>query len=137
MTLDFAPMQPAPPSNPETEAYWVGTEQGRLMLKTCLSCNKSHHYPRAHCPFCHGVETEWKQSGGVGEIYSYTVLRRESPPRVIAYVRLDEGVMMLTNIIECTPEDVRIGLRVKATFPTSPGDNARKIPAFVMNQKEA
>ncbi|WP_312028367.1 OB-fold domain-containing protein [Aquabacterium sp. J223] len=54
-------------------------------------------------------------------IYSYSVMRRVEVPYVIAYVTLDEGVTVMTNIVDCDPDAVRIGQRVKVTFQPSDG----------------
>jgi uncharacterized OB-fold protein len=37
-------------------------------------------------------------------------------PYVLALVELEEGVKMFTNIVECNPSDVKIGLPVEVTF---------------------
>ncbi|WP_081738874.1 Zn-ribbon domain-containing OB-fold protein [Mesorhizobium ciceri] len=125
----LTPLTPVPPVSPETEAFWDATATDRLLVKFCNSCNKVHVYPRAHCPFCFSVDTEWRESPGEGEIYSYTVIRRETPPRVVAYVRLDEGVILLTNIVGCDPNGVHIDQRVKAVFPRA--EDGPCVPAFV------
>ena len=35
---------------------------------------------------------------------------------VLAYVELEEGPRVMTNIVECDPNDVRIGQRVEVVF---------------------
>lgn len=125
----LTPLTPVPPANPETEVFWEATASDKLLVKVCNNCSKPHFYPRAHCPFCFSIDTEWKESSGRGEIYSYTVMRRETPPRIVSYVRLDEGVIMLTNIIGCEPDDVRIGQRVTVAFPRD--QEGPCVPAFV------
>jgi uncharacterized OB-fold protein len=60
---------------------------------------------------------------GSGKIYTFTVTYqnqasgfRESLPYVMAWVELDEGVKMLTNVVDCPPEQVKIGMPVEAVF---------------------
>ena len=80
-----------------------------------------HYYPRPNCPFCSG-ETDWVDSAGKGEVYTFSVMQRADPPYVMAYVRLDEGVAMMTNIVDCDPSAVAIGMKVKAVYrPTGDG----------------
>lgn len=124
----LTPLTPVPPASPESEAFWNATAMDRLFVKFCNSCNKAHAYPRAHCPFCFSVDTEWRESPGRGEVYSYTVMRREMPPRVVSYVRLDEGVILLTNIVGCDVDEVHIGQRVKVVFPRA--EDGPCVPAF-------
>ena len=105
----------APHIYPDNAAFWAGTAAGKLLVKHCSACGKPHWYPRPHCPFCMSDKTVWKQSGGTGSIYTFSVSRRVGPvPYAIAYVRLDEGVTMLTNIVDCDLDAIRIG-RIEKT----------------------
>lgn len=119
---------PAPAVYPETQAFWEAAAQGKLLVKRCAGCGEYHHYPRSICPFCFSARTEWRQASGAGTIYSYSVMRRAEVPYVIAYVTLDEGVSMLTNIVRCDPDAVRIGQRVKVSFV--PSDGGPPVPMF-------
>ena len=112
---------PAPQPNPETKEFWDAAAQGKLLLKKCLSCGELHYYPRAICPFCFSADTQWQEASGTGTIYSYSVMRRAPVPYVIAYVTLAEGVTMMTNIVDCDLDSVRIGQRVKLAFRPSDG----------------
>ena len=83
--------------------------------------------PRAFCPFCKAPDPRWTASSGQGEIFSFSVARTATP-YVVAYVRLAEGPLMLTNIVDCDPDGVRIGQRVSAPLPP---DAARPAAAGV------
>ena len=117
----------APVANVETQRYWDAANAGKLMLKRCLSCGEIHFYPRALCPFCFG-ETEWIEAKGEGEIYSFSVMLRADPPYVVAWVTLDEGPAIMTNIVGCDFGKIRIGMRVKATFVAA--DGGQKVQMF-------
>ncbi len=119
---------PAPPVYNETEAFWTAAGQGRLLVKYCSACGEYHHFPRSLCPFCFSDKTEWRNASGHGVIYSYSVMRRVEVPYVIAYVTLDEGVTVMTNIVDCDPDTVRIGQRVKVKF--QPSDGGPPVPMF-------
>lgn len=119
---------PAPAASPETQAFWDAAAQGKLLVKRCAACGEYHHYPRSICPFCFSERTEWREASGSGTIYSYSVMRRAQTPYVIAYVTLDEGVTMMTNIIDCDPDTARIGQRVKVCF--RPSDGGPPVPMF-------
>jgi uncharacterized OB-fold protein len=79
-------------------------------------------YPRRFCPDCHSLDVEWTEASGKGAVYSFTVTYRgsgpwaEEAPYVVAYVQLDEGPRVLTNIVGVDPETVRIGDPVTAVF---------------------
>ncbi len=111
----------APTVHPETKPYWDGAAQGRLMVKRCDACGEHHHYPRSHCPFCFSARTLWREASGRGTIYSYSVMRRAEVPYVIAYVTMDEGPTMMTNIVDCDVDTLRIGQTVKLAFRDTEG----------------
>lgn len=114
--------------DPNTEAFWQGTRCGQLRLRRCSSCHQVHWYPRPVCPFCQG-NTEWVDAQGTGEIYSVSVTRKAGPvPYALAYVRLDEGVSLLTNIVDCDLDTVHIGQRVRVCF--KPSDDAQQVAMF-------
>lgn len=112
---------PAPEPNPETRAFWDATARGQLLLKRCAGCGELHYYPRAICPFCFSDKTEWEAVSGKGKIYSYSVMRRAPEPYAIAYVTLAEGVTMLTNIVDCDLDKIRIGQNVRLVFKPTDG----------------
>jgi hypothetical protein len=113
---------PQPAINPETRPYWEGAAAGRLMLTRCPGCGTVIWYPKAICLACGGRPTEWFEASGGGTIYSFTVTRRphwdyrEAAPYVLAYVDLDEGPRMMTNIVDADPADLAIGQRVTVVF---------------------
>lgn len=111
-----------------SEAYWEGARNGKLLLRHCTSCNKVHHYPRALCPYCFSDKLDWREASGKGKVYTYSVMRRAPEPYVIAYVTLDEGISMMTNIVDCDLDKVRIDQPVKVVF--KPSDNGQPVPMF-------
>jgi uncharacterized OB-fold protein len=119
---------PAPPSSPDTEAFWQAAGRGTLLLKHCRACGQTHYYPRPLCPFCFSDATEWRPAAGTGIIYSYSVMRRADVPYAIAYVTLDEGVTMMTNLVDCDLDALRIGQRVRVVF--SPTEGGPPVPTF-------
>ena len=119
---------PAPEANPETRAFWEAAAVGRLLIGKCASCGKPHYYPRAVCPLCGSDATEMVQASGRGVVYSYSVMRRVPVPYALAYVTLEEGVTMMTNIVDCDLDAIRIGQRVRLVF--KPTDGGPPVPMF-------
>jgi uncharacterized OB-fold protein len=120
----------APIVSSEGREFWDAATQGRLVIKSCLDCGKSYWYPRALCPACLSANTQWKQASGKGTIYSCTTMRLAAP-YVVAMVTLDEGVTMLTNIVDAEPDAVRVGARVNVDF--RPSDGGPPVPAFKLD----
>lgn len=106
--------------------FWQGCRSGQLRYQRCEACGRSNFPPTEQCRQCLSPELRWKQSGGVGEIYSWTVVRRPAtaefePPYAPAIITLGEGYQMLTNIVGVALEDLAIGMRVHVQFhPVGP-----------------
>ncbi|HPU53290.1 MAG TPA: OB-fold domain-containing protein [Burkholderiaceae bacterium] len=119
----------APTVYPDNAEFWKSASEGRLLVKYCNGCKQSHWYPRAICPHCGSDRTEFKPSPGTGTIYSVSVTRRAGPVAfAIAYVTLDEGVSMLTNIVDCDLDALRIGQKVRVVF--KPTEGGPPVPMF-------
>ncbi len=110
---------------PDTLPFWEATKNEKLKYQQCSMCNSVVFYPRFACTHCGSDELEWKDSKGEGEIYTYSVVRQNRNPAfadlgayVLAYVDLDEGFRMMTNIVDIKNliTDVRSGQRVKVKF---------------------
>lgn len=114
---------PAPVKLPETEEFWAATAQGKLLLRRCDDCGTVIWYPRPYCPACASLSTSWFEASGRGSVYTYTVVHRsvvegyrEAVPYVLAYVELDEGPRVMTNIVDCPPGEVTVGMAVRVVF---------------------
>lgn len=118
---------PTPPVNPETEPFWTATAEGRLVLGRCEDCGNTFYYPRARCPDCLSDATGLVESSGRGTVYSYTVVRQsqgeyaDAVPYVLAYVELEEGPRMMTNVVDTPVEEVTVGQAVEVTFEDTDG----------------
>jgi uncharacterized OB-fold protein len=119
---------PAPVANVETQAFWDAAQNGRFLIRRCTACGKAHWYPRAICPFCASDATEWADAAGKGTIYSYSVMRRVPEPYAVAYVTLEEGPTMLTNIVDCDLDRLAIGQAVTVVF--KPTEGGPPVPMF-------
>ena len=111
------------------EPYLAAARDGVLKLRRCTACSRAHWYPRPVCPYCQG-DTEWVAAQGTGTIYSLTITRRAGPVAyALAFVTLDEGVTMMSNIVDCDDLDaLRIGQRVQVCFKAA--DGGAMVPMF-------
>ena len=119
-----------PPVNPETQAFWDAASQGKLLIKKCTACGEVHFYPRNICPFCFSDKTEWIEASGKGTVYSFSVMRRAPVPYAIAYVELAEGPRIMTNIVDCDLNAIKIGQAVRLVFKASEG--GPPVPMFAL-----
>jgi len=107
----------------ETEIYWQGCRNHKLLIQKCSVCEQYQFYPRIMCTNCMDREVEWVQATGRGKVASYTIIHRaiskaylDEVPYVVALVELEEGPTMMSNIIHCEPEEVVIGMEVEVIF---------------------
>ena len=112
-----------PRPTPETQPYWDGCREGRLLLQRCTGCGAHQFYPRSVCVCCDAEALEWVQASGRGRIRSFTVVRRPvskayaaQTPYIVALIELAEGPTMMSNIVDCAPEEAAIGLPVEVVF---------------------
>jgi uncharacterized protein len=121
---------PAPQIMPEAAVFWSATAENRLVLQRCNRCGTVVWYPRGVCGSCLSPALEWFEASGRGVVYSYTVNRRgDGPyrdvgPFVLAYVELEEGPRILTNMEYADGDEPEIGMPVVAVFdPTGEGSS--------------
>lgn len=122
---------PKPMVQAETAAYWQAADEGRLLVKRCKACGEFHHYPRDLCPHCLSDATEWVEAAGTGTVYSYSTMGQGEAAYTLAYVTLDEGPTMLTNLVggdSAAASPYAIGQKVRVVFTPSEGGPA--VPMF-------
>ena len=112
----------------DTRPFWEATKQHELRYQTCDDCGGVVFYPRRHCPHCMSMKLSWKTSRGEGTVYTYTVIRqighpafRELAPYVVAWIDLDEGFRMMSNVVGVDVDNVHIGQRVRVTWEDQDG----------------
>ena len=115
--------KPLPLTQPWSLKFWEGAKENKLLIQHCKDCNSTIFYPRKFCPECWSGNLDWIQSSGKGKIYTFSTAYDMVEPRfwedlpyTIAYVDLEEGIRMMTRIVECKPEDIKIGMDVEVVF---------------------
>ena len=115
--------KPLPHIDEESRPWWEAAQRHELYIQKCRDCGDLRFHPRALCTNCQSSNTEWVKCKGTGHIYTFTVTNqngasgfRDSLPYVLAWVQLDEGVKLMTNIVNCPPEQVKIDMPVEAVF---------------------
>jgi len=119
---------PAPRVLPESLPFWQAADAGRYLVKRCSDCGQVHHYPRDICPFCHSERTVWEDSPGTGVVYAHSTMGEGERAYTLAYITLDEGVTVMSILVDCDPQQVRIGQRVRVVF--KPSDGGHAVPMF-------
>ena len=115
--------KPLPKPTPWSRPFWVGCKERKLLVQKCEDCQKYIFYPKLFCPFCLSERLHWVESSGKGKVYSFTVVYSYQPtefeddvPYVIAVIELEEGVRMMSNIVECKPDHIECDMEVEVVF---------------------
>ncbi len=121
------------PVDEVTAPWWDATRESRFVLQRCLSCEQWQHYPRALCTHCGGVDLEYAAASGRGTVDVATEVRRApradlQVPYVIGRVRLAEGPLLLTRLVDCDETARQTGQPVVLAWEPLP--DGRQLPVF-------
>ena len=110
-----------PVPTPVSAPFWDGCAAGELRVQRCDDCEELLFPPLPACSRCLGTRLRWVPTSGRGVVYSYSVVHRPQVPSlavpyVVAIVELEEGWRMATNVVDCAPEGVAVGLPVRVSF---------------------
>jgi len=127
--------KPVPRPNADSAPFWAACNRRELTFQRCRACGQVQFFPRALCTACQATDLDWQTSAGAGTVFTFTVNQRpptpafkDDVPYVIALVDLDEGFRMMLNVIDCAPDEVHIGMRVRIVFEPRGADGAQLIP---------
>ncbi len=121
VTYDKRHPIPEPPRHLDNKGFWEGIEKKTLVFQKCKVCKTWIHTPRPMCPRCHGLEIEWGSTKGRGIVYSWVTFHKArhpgfKTPYSVVLVELDEGVRIVSNLVDVQPEDIYIGMPVAVVF---------------------
>ena len=123
MVKIMASTVPVPVPNPDNAGFWDACRRGELRVQRCAHCRAWRHHPRPMCPQCGSRDYEWALTSGRGVVHTFTIVHRPTLPAFepalpynVVAVRLDEGVFMVSNLVDCPLEQIRIGMPVEVVF---------------------
>lgn len=120
-----APSKPLPKPDPVTQPFWDSLKAHGIQIQKCNACGEHIFYPRGLCPHCFSSDLSWEPASGKGKVYAFTIVHRQPNPAfaadmpyVVALIELDEGVRMMTNLVdvEPDPEHVKVGMPVEIVY---------------------
>jgi uncharacterized OB-fold protein len=123
MASDYSKPLPRPLNPGLTRPFWEAAKRHELVMPRCTTCDHLFFYPRSECPRCFSATLEWVRVSGRGRLHSFTIVYqpanaafRDSAPYVYAVVQLDEGPRLVSNVVQCDPEAVRVDMPLVAVF---------------------
>ena len=125
MTSERVPnvRRPVPKLERDTHGYWEHLRRHELVIQRCTRCRTYRHHPRPMCPECHSLEFEWARMSGRGTIYTYAIVTQPlhpfwagKTPYNVVLVELEEGVRIVSNLVDCPNDLIRIGMPVTVVW---------------------
>lgn len=127
--MDEPYLKPLPEPSIDSQPYWDGLKERRILLQKCADCGAIRHYPRPMCGECHSMDVDWVEASGRGVVYSWTVAHhpfhigfRGETPYILVTVDLEEGVRIQSQLLDARAEDLRLGLPVRVVFGPAADD---------------
>jgi uncharacterized OB-fold protein len=117
--------KPLPQSDPVTAPYWESLKAHAMKIQRCNDTGKFFFYPRGLSPFTFSDNISWELVSGKGNIYAFTIVQlnrapgfADELPYVVALIELDEGVRVMSNVIDVTPDPqhVKVGMPVELVY---------------------
>lgn len=110
-----------PVENNDSKHYWQGLRDGKILIQKCSSCGTLRHPPQPMCNNCQSLEWGTVEATGKGTVHSYTTMHYPhippfDYPNIIVLVDLDEGVRLVSQMVDCKPDDMQIGQQVEAVL---------------------
>lgn len=106
-----------------TKQFYGFCKQRELRFQRCRRCGRWRHVPREMCAACGSWDWEWAKSSGRGRVFTWTVAARpmhpafmENVPYAAVVVEMEEGVRIVTTLVDCPPEDIRMNMPVEVVF---------------------
>ena len=114
---------PIPTADEASELFFRGARERRLMLLRCAQCGRHRLPGRERCADCWSTDAEWVQASGRGKLYTFGIMHQQYHPAFagaipynFALVELEEGPRLVTSIVDCPNEELRVDMPVEAVF---------------------
>jgi len=131
---------PLPLPTRDNQPFYEAARRGELRLQRCGACGRFRHYPRPTCPGCLSRDVAWERASGRGTVWTWTIVRGPTLPAFepklpynVVDVLLDEGVHLVSEVLDCPPDEIRAGMPVEAVFVPASADvtlvKFRRVPA--------
>lgn len=114
-----------PAADERTQPFWDAAQAEQLVAPRCTDCGTFRMPPGRFCPNCLSMGIEYVPLPGTGTVFSCVVVREAlhrgaetAVPYVAAVIDADgaPGMRFVSNVVDCDPDDVHIGMKVKAVF---------------------
>lgn len=111
----------APTVTPDTQFFWDGAKDHKLLIQRCGACAALRHPPRPMCPHCNSLDWDTVKSSGRGTLFSFVMPQHPQfpwfePGYIVALIDLEEGTRLVSNLVGIEPDEATIGMPVEVFF---------------------
>lgn len=113
--------KPLPKITRQSKPFWEACKRHELTIQRCTECGWTHLPPAELCPKC-SSELEWIPASGRGKVHTFTIFyvsyhpEFQDLPYNVSIIELEEGPLLLSNVVNCENEDIKVGMPVKVLF---------------------
>lgn len=118
--------KPLPVPDVDSQQFWDNCKAHELSAQRCDDCGNFRWPPQPFCPQCYSWKFDWTKLAETGTVYSFVVVHyvsipayQDDVPYVVAHItidRTDDQVTMISNVIDCPWQEVRVGMPVRLVF---------------------
>jgi len=120
---ETAHAKPLPAMEGFAKEFYGWCKQNQLRFQRCTACGTWRHVPREMCAACGSWQWEWAPSSGRGTVFTWTVVARalhpafqNDTPYAAVVIEMEEGVRLLSQVVDCAPDELAIGMPVEVVF---------------------
>jgi uncharacterized OB-fold protein len=118
-----AQAKPIPRVTPDLAPFFAAAKQHKLVVQRCTACGLLRFPPRELCSRCWSREAEWVPVSGRATVYSFYLMHQvyhpgfaAEAPYPVAWIELEEGPRLTSNVVDCPREEIRVGMPVEVVF---------------------
>jgi len=123
-----AHIKPQPMPDADSQAFWLGINEGKLLLQHCQACGHVQYYQQAICRACGSEHLEHRAASGRGKVHSFSVVHRapgpafkQDTPYAVILVELEEGPRMISSFVGADPAVVSFDMAVELVCESAGG----------------
>ncbi|MFL6239444.1 MAG: bifunctional MaoC family dehydratase N-terminal/OB-fold nucleic acid binding domain-containing protein [Actinomycetes bacterium] len=119
--METKPLRPRPAVTQDSEFWFEGAKQHKLLIQRCVPCGRLRHPPGPVCPRCTSYDWDTVEASGRGTVYSFVVNHYPQVPAFdyplsVGLIELQEGTRLVADIIGVEAAEVEVGMPVQAEF---------------------
>ncbi len=115
--------KPLPDIDVWNRHFMEACAEERLIAQRCATTGAFWLPPSPVSPFTRNASWEWVELSGYGTIWSFINMHQvyfksfaDDVPYNVCQIKLDEGPFLLSNVIGCAIDDIKIDAAVKVEF---------------------